>query len=380
MSGSSLALELAPDVAAAARGDGRAFARLVEATKNTVASIAFAIVRDAELSHEVAQDVYLAAWRELPRLREATSFLPWLRQTTRNRAHHLLRSDVRRRRRIEAGRTDALLAAAADPAPDALARLMAEEERRAVAEAIDALPDGTREVVILYYREGESVRQVAELLDLSEDAVKQRLSRARARLRASLVAHAKATAPSAAFTAGVLAAIGLATPGVAAALTVGMGKVGITTKAGGGAFGGVPALGAAAGALAGGALGLLGGWLGVVFGARRLLARARDVEERRGIVRVAAASMATTLGFILVALALPRPLPVTIAFVGMAAAFGLFHFVWLPRITARRKAVERAEDPAAFARRERQERRQAILGYVAGLLLGGAAVLASWCF
>lgn len=50
---------------AAARGDRDAFARLVDATRNTVASIALAIVRDTELSRDIAQDVFLAAWRDL---------------------------------------------------------------------------------------------------------------------------------------------------------------------------------------------------------------------------------------------------------------------------------------------------------------------------
>lgn len=179
MSGSVLALRLEPDVAAAAKGDSNAFARLVDETKNTVTSIGFAILRDADLTQDVAQEVYLAAWRNLGKLRDATSFVPWLRQTTRNRAHHALRGRVRRARRITADQTGSLLAAAADPRPDAMDAIVAAEERAAVARAVDGLPVGAREVVILFYREGESVRQVAELLDLSEAAVKQRLSRAR---------------------------------------------------------------------------------------------------------------------------------------------------------------------------------------------------------
>jgi DNA-directed RNA polymerase specialized sigma24 family protein len=78
---------LDPLVAAAADGDGAAFATLDSETSGLVSSIALAIVRDVDLSRDVAQDVFLAAWRDLRKLRNPSSFLPWLRQIARNRAH-----------------------------------------------------------------------------------------------------------------------------------------------------------------------------------------------------------------------------------------------------------------------------------------------------
>ena len=60
---------------AQARGDDRAFARLVDATRSGVSSVALVIVRDPELSRDVAPGVYLAVWQDLSRLRQATSFL-----------------------------------------------------------------------------------------------------------------------------------------------------------------------------------------------------------------------------------------------------------------------------------------------------------------
>src|SRR6478735_3689408 len=86
-------------VVAAAGGDQEAFSRLVTATSGVVSSISLAILRDFELSRDVSQDVFLTAWRDLRKLRNPASFLPWLRQLTRNRAHHVLRTHVRERRR-----------------------------------------------------------------------------------------------------------------------------------------------------------------------------------------------------------------------------------------------------------------------------------------
>ena len=370
----TLAPRLAPDVVAAARGDARAFARLVDATRVTVASIAFAIVRDVETSQEVAQDVYLAAWRDLGRLREPTSFLPWLRQLTRNRARHVLRGQLRLRRRVATGHADHLLAAAADPSPSAVERLVAEEERAALAAAIGALPAGAREVVVLYYREGRSARQVAELLGMSEDAVKQRLSRARSRLRTELAEHLERTAPTAAFTAAVITALSIGAPGAASATGLMLGKTAsgkLGAKMGGG-------LALTAGALGGAALGLLGGAGGVVLGARELLGLARDAQERRGVLQMSAVCLLAMLGFLTSILLWPTPLSATLAFAAMMLAFGICHFVWLPHITRRRYQAELREDPEWAVREHQARRRKAVFGYLMGTLLGGGTVAATW--
>lgn len=90
--------DLEPLVAAAANGDAAAFGHVIGATSGLVTSIALAIVRDVDLSQDIAQDVFLSAWRDLRQLRNPGSVLPWLRQMTRNRAHHVLRGRVRARR------------------------------------------------------------------------------------------------------------------------------------------------------------------------------------------------------------------------------------------------------------------------------------------
>lgn len=366
-----LALRLAPDVTAAARGDQQAFARLVDVTRNTVTSITLAILRDVELSRDVAQEVYLMVWRDLRKLRDPASFLPWLRQLTRNRAHQALRTHVRGMRRLEVV-SDDVLAAASDPRPSALMELISAEDRAALAAAIDELPEASREVVVLYYREGRSAAQVAALLDLSEDAVKQRLSRARARLRDALVADIEKSAPTAAFTAAVLVGVAtLAAPASASAAVISAAKSGKV---------GTSVLGVGGAALTGMFAGLVGGWGGAISGTRELLKLARDEDERRGVIAVGALCMALTTGFIVAIMIRPTPLTATIWFVIMMAGMGIAHFVILPRVTARRVAAEIEEDPVGAASLHRTRRRQALIGYIAGTTLGGLTVLASWFF
>jgi len=79
-------------VLAATRGNAEAYGKLVDETSPLVSSIALAIVRDFELSRDIAQDVFLSVWRDLKNLRNPASFLPWLRQTVRNRAKTALRT------------------------------------------------------------------------------------------------------------------------------------------------------------------------------------------------------------------------------------------------------------------------------------------------
>ncbi len=367
MNGMNLTAALEPSVRAAARGDQEAFARLVDATRTLVGSIALAILRDVEASHDVAQDVFLAAWRDLGKLRNPASFLPWLRQMTRNRAHHVLRGRVRLRRVVSDAEADDLLAAATDPRPGAGERLLAEEEKRLLAEALGELSDEAREVVTLYYREGRSVRQVADLLGMREEAVKQRLSRARARLRQAMLDRLgetlQRTAPGAAFTTVVMTALALGAPGTAAAAGIGasakltspglLGKLGVL--------------------LGGAALGAVCGVAGVVLGARPLFARARDEEERRGLRLYVIAG-------ILLTLAAARGMyltndPWTLAFIFLAFYVGIIAliFLWIPRVTARRIATELAEDPTA-RQRHRRERRLQYFGALLGFLMGGGAV------
>ena len=363
------ALRLAPDVTAAAAGDHQAFARLVDATRGTVSAITLAILRDVEASRDVAQEVYLLVWRDLRRLREPTSFLPWLRQMTRNRAHQALRTHVRRRRRFENG-ADALLAVAADPRPDPADRLLATEERVALERAISELPPSAREVVVLYYREGRSAAHVASLLDLSEEAVRQRLARARKRLRDSLVHLIEETAPGAGFTAGVLAAVAsLAAPATASATVVGLAKAG---KAGSVAPG---LMGAG---LFGALAGLAGGMAGVFYGTRNLLRQARDEEERRGVMAVGALCTFATLFFVVTITFWPTASVATAGFLVMMTCFFVGHFVWLPRITRRRFAAELDEDPVAAAAAHGRQRFQARMGFAIGTVLGGGTIVAAW--
>ena len=331
-------------------GDATGFARLIDTHRSMVCSIALSIVHDVPTSEDVAQDVFLAAWQQLGTLRNPASLVPWLRQITRNRA-----TDRRRTRPVASLSEEPV----AEGTPETTAL---DHERSAVLrQVLSSLPDEAREVILLYYREGRSVRQVASLLDLSEDAVKQRLSRARKRIREDVAARfadaVRDTAPTAAFTAAVTAALSVGAPSVAAASVVS--KAGAT---------------AAKGALFGAALGPVFGVLGVVAGTSRAMRGARSDAERRALRRTGWVASTLVVGLGVAVVFIPRePLWLWSWFAMLIGGLAIIYRVWVPRIVAPRWAAERADDPDA-ARRQRFETWASWGGLALGAVGGGIGV------
>ena len=345
------------DVLLAREGDEAAFGRLVESSASTVCSIALAIVRNVQASEDVAQEVFLSAWANLKKLRNPASFLPWLRQTARNQAHLWRREHAR-----ELVDEDTV-AAALDGRPSQSDRILAAEERRVLGEALDQLPDEAREVLILYYREESSSRQVSTLLGISEDAVRQRLSRARGLLREEMLGRFAATvartAPGAAFAGAVAGALTFAAPAASAAV--------LTSTAAGGLTG----ITVAKVTFFGAAL----GWFGVLLG-MQYLEPVFDEEEGRALKRFRnTVLLVITAGGAAVALSLPSAWGVLISAQSMYAVLAFFYFVRLPRILQRRMEWEMSVNPET-AKLKRRQWMWSTIGRAVGATIGGAFLMA----
>jgi len=355
---------------AATRGDRDAYGRIVAGCQSTVTSIALAIVRDVPTSEDIAQEAFLSAWQNLRKLHNPASFLPWLRQITRNLARDHLRSQAHHR--TPAGDIEVALAAVADPHPGPPERLAHEQQEAAAADVIDRLPEESREVLLLYYREGQSSRQVASLLGLQDAAVRKRLSRARQMVREEMLQRlgefAQASAPGAGFTAALATLLMTSAPPAAAAASLGMGALG--------AVNGVAKLGV--GALGGAAAGMAGGLLGVWLGIRSLLAKPFDARERRGVIAYGLFTSGLTIAFsvgITLLGKVPGWIPHVATSVGFALGIVFASGWWLPRILARRRAHAISLDPVGAAKRQRWERVLGWIGATAGLGFATAGVV-----
>jgi len=199
---------------AAQRGDKRAFVEIVARHQAMVCGVALGILGDFAASEDAAQDAFLTAWRRIHDLREPERLRAWLAQVARNSALGQLR-----RRRGHDVLDEEMALADSSPLPDET--VASDEEAQLVRDSLAKLPETYRLPLILYYREGQSVRAVAEALELSEDAVKQRLARGREMLRERMSGLIETvltrTIPSPIFTMMIAAAIGaLAAPAIVA--------------------------------------------------------------------------------------------------------------------------------------------------------------------
>jgi RNA polymerase sigma-70 factor (ECF subfamily) len=159
----------------AQHGDMDAFEQLVATQTASVYRLARAYVGDAG-APDLAQDVFVAAWRSLPGLRDPGSFGPWLHRIAVNRC----RSAVRGSGRVREIPMDAMtIDRTADPADG----LGAVEARAMVGPAFRRLGDDQRAVIALHYAAGLSIRECGEVLGVPEGTAKSRLNAALEALR-----------------------------------------------------------------------------------------------------------------------------------------------------------------------------------------------------
>lgn len=264
---------------AASQGDQQAYSRIVQGCQNTVTSIALAIVHDVPASEDIAQEAFISAWQQLKKLNNPGSFLPWLRQITRNLARDYLRGQ--KYRANPAGDIETMMLSVADPAPGPSEFLANQEDARIAAAVIDALPEESREVFLLYYREGQNTHQVAHLLGMQDAAVRKRLSRARQSIREELLQRTgnfvKTSAPSIAFTTVVSTALIAAAPSTATAGVLAV-TTGGSSMAGKGFF---AILSSAASSIL---LGIGASLLGIWSGLWPSLKNPHDAQEKKELV------------------------------------------------------------------------------------------------
>ena len=163
----------------AASGDHDAFRSIYRAHVRPVYWIAHGILGSAGDAEEVTQETFVVAWQKLPGFTLlGESLLPWLATICRYQAANRLR----RMRRDRANTADALDETIADTVSVEDQVISAELAARITAE-IGRLDEVDRRVFGLCAVEGYAYAAAAAELGLSQAAVRNRLSRVRARLR-----------------------------------------------------------------------------------------------------------------------------------------------------------------------------------------------------
>jgi RNA polymerase sigma factor (sigma-70 family) len=255
-------------------GDRDAFSRIVSRYQTLICSLAYSRIGNLGQSEDIAQETFITAWKHLGLLREPAKLRSWLCGIVRNRIHKSLRREGR-----EPARHAEPLEVLDDlPASESLPseQVVQQEEEAILWRSLERIPELYREPLILFYRQHQSVEAVAAELELSEDTVKQRLSRGRRLLHQEVLAFVETTLertnPGKAFTLAVLATIPVLTTSAKAA-TIGAAAIK------GGAMAKTAVVGGAFNAIIGPLLGFLGPWLQY----RAFLAAAKTESERQNL-------------------------------------------------------------------------------------------------
>ncbi|HEV8264874.1 MAG TPA: RNA polymerase sigma factor [Gemmatimonadales bacterium] len=159
-------------------GDQTAFRDLYHQLAGRVYALCLRLTGDAGAAEERTQDVFVRAWSKLRSFRGESAFSSWLHRLAVNVVMNERRTTFRREQRV-----------APVAAPETLERGRGEP---AVGVSIDleraiaALPEGAREVFVLYDIEGYSHAEIADLTGIAEGTSKAQLFRARRLLRENL--------------------------------------------------------------------------------------------------------------------------------------------------------------------------------------------------
>ncbi len=180
-------------IAQAKTGDSAALAQLVEEHKDTVYGVALRMCGNPHDAEETLQETFLSAIQALPRFEGRSKLSTWLYRIASNEC-------LMRRRRAARTPLEMSVDTEDDPAealpkyfidwtyqPDDL--LLDAELQEVMEEAIQALSPALRIVFVWRDLEGLSTAETAEVLSISESAVKVRLHRARLQLREALSAY-----------------------------------------------------------------------------------------------------------------------------------------------------------------------------------------------
>ena len=165
-------------VALAMSGDAQAFCELVRRRQAPLRNLLRRLSRDATLADDLAQQVFIKAWRSLPKLRSVGAFGAWLRRLAVNTWLEHVRA---------AGPGGVELDP--DELPGATSESRRSDERMDLDRALAGLAHDERLCVVLAYSEGMSHSEISAATQLPLGTVKSHIKRGSERLRAQLNAY-----------------------------------------------------------------------------------------------------------------------------------------------------------------------------------------------
>ena len=213
------------------KGNTTAFEAIVKKYQSLVCAITFSATANLDKSEELAHEAFIRAWTNLSQLKDLTKFRTWLCSIARNIVLNYFRHEERDI--VSHARSIDKMTDISSVSFEPVEAIINKEQQVVIRQALEQIPERYREPLVLFYREQKSLKQVAKLLELSEDAAKTRVSRGRKLLKEQVAAMVESTisrtGPGKAFTTAVVASIsGIAIKGVGVTAAAGVAATGTT--------------------------------------------------------------------------------------------------------------------------------------------------------
>lgn len=173
-------------VARVLRGDTEAYQQIVRRYNRRLYRVTWAIVQDDDEAEDVIQETYVRAYEHLAQFAGRALFSTWL---TKIAIHEAWSRMKRRNKQCDLGSAPESVGNPSRIPHTPEEELITNETRAALEQAINALPEPQRAVLVMRSLEQMTVAEIAHCLDITEQAVKMRFLRARRTLRRTLDAR-----------------------------------------------------------------------------------------------------------------------------------------------------------------------------------------------
>lgn len=168
-------------------GDNSAYAELVNRYQNYVFTLTLRMIKSREDAEEVAQDIFIKAYRSLANFRGDAKFSTWLYTIVNTTCITFLR-----KRKLEVHSLDnEKVFEAADSVDSGMQANLVEQKSRSamVSNAISLLSPDDAQVITLFYKAEQSLEEIASAMGIEVNTAKVRLHRARTRLKEKMQEH-----------------------------------------------------------------------------------------------------------------------------------------------------------------------------------------------
>lgn len=157
------------------------YKKLIDDYGDKLLRLAFIVVGDQQIAEDVVQESFLALYQNIETFRGESSIITWLTRVTINKSKNVLR---RKKLKIVDFKEEINIQ---DTSPLPEECLETKEKKVKVRDLLLTLPLKYRDVLYLYYYEEIKIKEIADILDLTESGVKSRLKRGREYMKELLV-------------------------------------------------------------------------------------------------------------------------------------------------------------------------------------------------